>query len=89
MGRVVGTAMSKTAKVAVTRQIKHPKYGKYMNKTKLYLCHDENELCVVGDEVTIVSCRPVSKRKTFSVDRIIHPTERKLDNTGKLHTQWS
>ncbi|KNC77118.1 30S ribosomal protein S17, partial [Sphaeroforma arctica JP610] len=61
----------------------------YIKKTKRYLCHDENELCVVGDEVRILACRPVSKRKTFVVDQIVNPTQRKVDLTGKLHTQWS
>lgn len=66
-GTVVKTAMTDTATVAVSRYVKHPKYKKYQTRTKKYLVHDEGNTAKVGDEVTIVACAPISKRKTFKI----------------------
>lgn len=66
-GTVVKTAMKDTATVAVSRYVKHPKYKKYQVRTKKYLVHDPENTAKVGDEVTIVACRPVSKRKRFAL----------------------
>lgn len=66
-GVVVKTAMKDTATVAVSRYVKHPKYQKYQVRTKKYLVHDEGNTVQVGDEVTIVACRPVSKLKSFKI----------------------
>lgn len=64
-GVVVKTAMKDTATVAVSRYVKHPKYKKYQVRTKKYLVHDAGNTAKVGDEVTIVACRPISKNKSF------------------------
>lgn len=64
-GVVVKTAMKDTATVAVSRYVKHPKYKKYQVRTKKYLVHDEGNTVEVGDKVTIVACRPISKLKSF------------------------
>lgn len=66
-GVVVKTAMKDTATVAVSRYVKHPKYQKYQVRTKKYLVHDEGNTAQVGDEVTIVACRPISKLKSFKL----------------------
>lgn len=66
-GTVVKTAMMDTATVAVSRYVKHPKYKKYQTRTKKYLVHDEGNTAKVGDQVTIVACAPISKRKTFKI----------------------
>lgn len=66
-GVVVKTAMKDTATVAVSRYVKHPKYKKFQVKTKKYLVDDKGNTAQVGDEVTIVACAPVSKRKTFKL----------------------
>lgn len=66
-GTVVKTAMKDTATVAVSRYVKHPKYQKYQVRTKKYLVHDEGNTAQVGDRVTIVACRPISKRKRFAL----------------------
>ena len=66
-GVVVKTAMKDTATVAVSRYVKHPKYKKYQVRTKKFLVHDEGNTKAVGDEVTIVSCRPISKMKRFKI----------------------
>ncbi|MEA2701694.1 MAG: small subunit ribosomal protein [Candidatus Parcubacteria bacterium] len=66
-GTVVKTAMKDTATVAVSRYVKHPKYKKYQVRTKKFLVHDEGNTAKVGDEVTIVGCRPISKLKRFKL----------------------
>jgi small subunit ribosomal protein S17 len=64
-GTVVKAAMKDTATVEVSRYVKHPKYKKYQVRTKKYLVHDPGNSAKVGDEVTIVASRPISKRKSF------------------------
>lgn len=66
-GTVVKTAMKDTATVAVDRYVKHPKYKKYQTLTKKYLVHDPGNTAKVGDKVTIVACRPISKLKRFKL----------------------
>ena len=70
-GKVVSDKMQKTVVVAVSRYIKHPKYGKYYTTTKRYKAHDENGDFAVGDKVEIEEVRPISKDKTFKVTRKI------------------
>jgi small subunit ribosomal protein S17 len=66
-GTVVKAAMQKTVTVKVTRFVKHPKYQKYQTLTKKYKVHDENSVAKVGDKVTIVETRPISKDKHFTL----------------------
>jgi small subunit ribosomal protein S17 len=66
-GVVVKTAMKDTATVEVSRFVKHPKYKKYQVRTKKYLAHDPGNTVAVGDAVTIVACRPISKLKRFKI----------------------
>ena len=63
--------MDKSITVAVDRQIKHPIYGKYITKTTKYMAHDEENEAKVGDQVQIMSTRPLSKRKTWRLVEII------------------
>lgn len=64
-GRVVSNKMDKTITVLVERLIKHPVYGKYIRRSTKLFAHDENNVCNEGDVVTIASCRPYSKNKSF------------------------
>ncbi len=66
-GVVVSDKMTKTVVVAVKRFVKHPKYGKFLSRTKKYKAHDEAGTFKMGDKVTIVECRPISKDKRFKV----------------------
>ena len=59
--------MEKTVVVSVERYEKHPKYGKYMRTSKRYKAHNPEGGFKVGDKVTIESCAPISKDKTFQV----------------------
>jgi len=66
-GTVVSDRMDKTVVVAVDRFIKHPKYGKYITRTKRYKAHDPNNQYKVGAIVTIRETKPWSKDKNFEV----------------------
>lgn len=66
-GVVVSTKMKDTVVVLVDRYVKHPKYGKYIKRSKRYKAHDAGNKRVMGEKVVIESCRPISKEKTFIV----------------------
>lgn len=66
-GRVVSDKMDKSRVVSVDRIVKHEKYGKYVKKTRNFMVHDELNKTRIGDIVTIVECRPMSKNKRFRV----------------------
>ena len=66
-GTVVKTAMKDTATVRVDRYVKHPKYKKYQVRSKKYLVHNPGDAAQVGDTVTIVATRPLSKLKRFAI----------------------
>ena len=70
-GKVVSDKMDKTITVLVERQVKHPLYGKFMRRSSKLHAHDENNQGREGDVVTIKSCRPMSKTKTFSLVEVI------------------
>lgn len=69
-GSVVSNAANKTISVKVPRMYKHPKYGKYVTLDKKYAAHDENNQANVGDEVSIISSRPLSKTKKWRLFKI-------------------
>jgi small subunit ribosomal protein S17 len=66
-GVVTSDKMTGTAVVAVNRYVKHPKYKKYMKITKKYHAHNPGNQAKEGDTVTIRSCRPLSKTKSFEI----------------------
>lgn len=66
-GIVVSDKMDKTGVVLVTRYKKHPKYKKYIKRSKKYKVHDEKNEYKKGDKVIIQECRPISKDKHFKV----------------------
>ena len=70
-GRVTSTKMQQTATVQVERRIQHPIYGKYMRRSKKYHVHDENNELNVGDIVQIRECRPISKTKSWTLDKVL------------------
>ena len=65
-GTVLSSKMDKTVIVSVKRTLPHPKYGKVMNRQKKYYAHHDSPL-TVGDSVTIVETRPLSKTKRWRV----------------------
>ena len=66
-GIVVSDKMKDTIVVRVGRFVKNPKYGKYVTSHKKYKVHDAGNTKKIGDKVTIESCRPMSKDKSFKV----------------------
>tara|TARA_B100001769_G_C21854427_1_gene463043 strand:+ start:91 stop:336 length:246 start_codon:yes stop_codon:yes gene_type:complete len=64
-GVVVSSNSNKTIVVSVTRRVKHKLYRKIISRTKKYHAHDENNEFKVGDQVSIVETKPVSKLKTW------------------------
>ncbi len=66
-GIVMSDKMDKTVVVAVANYFKHPKYGKYITRTKRYKAHDETNTYKTGDKVEISETRPISKDKNFVV----------------------
>ena len=66
-GKVVSAKMKDTITVAVERYVKHPKYKKYMRRTKKYLVHDEGNTKEEGSTVSIQEIAPISKKKRFRV----------------------
>jgi len=71
VGVVVSDKMEKSIVVAVKRKVKHPIYGKFVNKITKFHAHDENNTCNVGDTVRIMETRPLSKTKCWRLVEII------------------
>ena len=71
IGRVTSNKMQKTITVAIDRKVKHPMYGKFMNKTKKLTVHDEKNECGIGDTVRVMETRPLSKNKRWRLVEII------------------
>ena len=70
-GVVVSNKMEKSITVAVKWKEKHPIYGKFVNKTKKYHAHDENNECSIGDTVKVMETRPLSKTNRWRLVQII------------------
>ncbi|HBG54627.1 MAG TPA: 30S ribosomal protein S17 [Rikenellaceae bacterium] len=70
-GLVVSNKMDKSIVVAVNRKVKHPIYGKFVNKTTKFVAHDQNNECSEGDTVRIMETRPLSKTKCWRLVEII------------------
>ena len=66
-GVIRSTKSDKTVVVEVTRKFAHPFYGKVIKRSKKYHAHDEKNKFKVGEEVSIVECKPISKKKTWQV----------------------
>ena len=64
-GVVVSDKMDKTVVVEVRDKIRHAKYGKTVNRIKRIKAHDENNECGIGDTVSIMETRPLSKSKRW------------------------
>lgn len=66
-GTVVSDKQDKTVVVRVNRRVMHPLYKKYINRSKKYAAHDEQNRFKSGDSVKIRECRPISKHKCWEV----------------------
>ncbi len=70
-GTVVSSGMDKTVAVRIDRTVKHPLYKKYVKRSTKLLAHDEANECKNGDVVSIEECRPLSKRKSWRVQKVL------------------
>jgi small subunit ribosomal protein S17 len=70
-GVVVSDRMQKSVVVAVERRVQHAVYGKTQKRTSTFLAHDENDEAKVGDKVAISETRPLSRRKRWTVTRVV------------------
>ncbi len=70
-GRVVSNKMNKSISVLIQRTVKHALYGKYLKRTTKVLAHDESNECNEGDIVVIESSRPISKSKSWRLQKIV------------------
>ena len=75
VGTVISAKADKTVTVAVTRLLKHPRYGKYIRRTSRFHVHDPNSSVRLGDTVQIAQCRPISKTKSWRVFKLINRPE--------------
>jgi small subunit ribosomal protein S17 len=83
-GIVVSNKMEKTIVVSIENRITHKKYGKVIAKTKKYKAHDEKNECQVGDLVTIIETRPLSKTKRWNLKLIKQRSSRiNISNLGE------
>ena len=70
-GVVVSDKMDKTIVVAIKTRVRHPLYGKMVNRTRKFKAHDEQNACGVGDTVKIMETRPISKDKHWRLVEIV------------------
>jgi len=71
VGTVTSNKMEKSIVVSVERKVKHPKYGKFLNKTTKFVAHDDANTCNIGDTVKIVETRPLSKSKCWRLVEVL------------------
>ncbi|MFL2610996.1 MAG: 30S ribosomal protein S17 [Flavobacteriaceae bacterium] len=71
VGVVTSNKMENSVVVSEVRRVKHPKYGKFVLKTKKYVAHDQKNDCKIGDKVLIMEVKPMSKTKSWMLMQII------------------
>ena len=71
IGLVTSNKMQKSIVVSVERKVKHPKYGKFVNKTTKFVAHDDANTCNIGDTVKIMETRKISKNKCWRLVEVI------------------
>ena len=71
IGIVTSASMDRSVVVSVERKVKHRIYGKYIKKTTKFFVHDEKNECNVGDRISIMETRPISKKKCWRLIKII------------------
>jgi small subunit ribosomal protein S17 len=75
IGEVVSDKMDNSVTVLIKRQMKHPLYGKIIERSKKYHAHDESNQVKAGDVVEIQEGRPISKTKSWTVTRVVQAAQ--------------
>ena len=70
-GKVVSRSGDKSIRIVIDYRIKHPVYGKFINRRTKFGVHDEQNVAQVGDVVEVVQCRPMSKTKAWRLLNIV------------------
>ena len=70
-GLVVSDSMDATVVVAVIERVRHPRYGKTVQRTKRLYVHDADDSAKVGDRVRVQECRPLSKLKRWRLSEVL------------------
>lgn len=70
-GKAISKAGDKSVVILVERKVVHPKYRKIVKRFKKYTVHDENNAVKVGDLISAIECRPLSKNKSFTLKEIL------------------
>ena len=70
-GRVVSNKMDKSIVVTTERKVRESRYGKEQKLTSRFMAHDENNEAKIGDTVTLAQSRPLSRRKRWSLVRVV------------------
>lgn len=71
IGKVVSDKMDKTIVVAVETKVRHPLYGKTVNRTTKFKAHDENNEAKLNDKVLIMETRPLSREKRWRLVQVV------------------
>jgi small subunit ribosomal protein S17 len=75
IGEVVSNKMTKTVSVRVDRLMKHPKFNRYVRRSRTFMAHDEQGVCQPGDRVQIIESRPLSRHKRWRVMTVLARAE--------------
>jgi len=78
-GVVTSDKADKTITVSVVTRETHPIYGKKFMVTRKYAAHDENNEAKMGDKVVIIETRPISKRKSFKLDKVVEKAREAIE----------
>ena len=84
VGVVVSDKMDKTITIAVKYRVRHPLYGKIMNRTTKIKAHDENNECGIGDTVRVMETRPLSHDKRWRLVEIIEKAKQALSDKEEI-----
>ncbi len=71
MARVVSSKMDKTVVVEIVRKVRHKLYNKYIKRFTKIFVHDETNQCNEGDLIAIAQCRPIARRKSWKLVKVI------------------
>ncbi len=85
-GTVSSSTADKTIIVKIERRKTHPLYRKQYKETVKFMAHDEKNEAMVGDKVSIIECRPISKNKHFKLEKVLETPKLREDALQALKT---
>ncbi|MDG1357746.1 MAG: 30S ribosomal protein S17 [Akkermansiaceae bacterium] len=71
VGIVISTSMDKTIVVEYINRVPHPRFKKIIKRSKKFYAHDENGEAAVGDKVSIIETKPISKKKCWKLQEVL------------------